>query len=42
MSRLNRLIYRDDIASKIAEQDRRLDTTITSFQVSYYDKIYRR
>ena len=34
MSRLNRLIYREDIAGQIAEQDRRLDTTITSFQVS--------
>ena len=32
-SRLNRLIYRGDIAQKIAEQDRRLDTTITAFQV---------
>ena len=32
-SRLNRLIYRGDIAQKIAEQDRRLDITITAFQV---------
>ncbi|KIM48615.1 hypothetical protein M413DRAFT_59686 [Hebeloma cylindrosporum] len=32
-SLLNRLIYRGDIAQKIAEQDRRLDTTITAFQL---------
>ena len=41
MSGFKRLIYRDDIASKIAEQDRRLDTTITSFQVSIYHKANR-
>ncbi|CAA7271025.1 unnamed protein product [Cyclocybe aegerita] len=33
LSRFRRVIYRDDIASKIAEQDRRLDTTITAFQL---------
>ncbi|KAF8801655.1 hypothetical protein BYT27DRAFT_7197881 [Phlegmacium glaucopus] len=31
MSRLNRLIYRDDIGGEIAKQDRRLDTTIFAF-----------
>jgi len=32
-ARLIRMIHREDIAARIAEQDRRLDVTITAFQV---------
>ena len=41
MSRLKRVINRDDIAAQLAEQDRRLETTITAFQVRYkFDRIF--
>ncbi|KAF8912195.1 hypothetical protein CPB84DRAFT_761367 [Gymnopilus junonius] len=33
MSRFNRTLFREDIASKLSQQDRRLDTTITAFQL---------
>lgn len=33
-SLVSRLVYRNEIASMLAEQDRNLDTTITAFQVS--------